>query len=289
MPLETATYISDLVATNPAASDPMSNADDHMRLIKAVLKNTFPGLTGAFLTSAGGVLIPVDGTASAPGLAYASEPTLGLRRSAAGVITITGGQLRGRGAVPVGSIHMFPKAPAGLGMASGAGFDWIECNGATYNVSDYPDLAAFLGVATGTFAVPNLTGTGRFLRSRRSGIAEGTSEANLVGSHTHTGVTDAQGNHQHTFSGATGSMNRNNPHSHNYAVGVNTPVLQPGGYSVTTAQSTTATSTTDINHEHAFSGTTDAGGNHQHNLAINAAGGAETRPEAYSVVMCIKT
>lgn len=47
MPLETATYISDLITSNPAASDPMAGADDHLRLIKATIKNTFPDVTGA--------------------------------------------------------------------------------------------------------------------------------------------------------------------------------------------------------------------------------------------------
>lgn len=47
MPLETATYVSDLVTSNPAASDGMNNADDHMRMIKATLKTTFPSITGA--------------------------------------------------------------------------------------------------------------------------------------------------------------------------------------------------------------------------------------------------
>jgi hypothetical protein len=46
VPLETATYISDLVTSNPAASDPLSGADDHIRLIKATIKATFPNFTG---------------------------------------------------------------------------------------------------------------------------------------------------------------------------------------------------------------------------------------------------
>jgi microcystin-dependent protein len=47
MPLETATYIDDLVATNPAAADGLSQADDHLRLIKSTLQATFPNVTGA--------------------------------------------------------------------------------------------------------------------------------------------------------------------------------------------------------------------------------------------------
>lgn len=48
MGLEVATYINGLVTTNPVgASDPVSQGDDHIRLLKTVLKNTFPNLTGA--------------------------------------------------------------------------------------------------------------------------------------------------------------------------------------------------------------------------------------------------
>lgn len=47
MALETATYISGLVATNPLSSDPKSQGDDHLRLIKATILATFPNITGA--------------------------------------------------------------------------------------------------------------------------------------------------------------------------------------------------------------------------------------------------
>lgn len=47
MALETGNYISDLVATNPVgASDPKGQGDDHIRLLKLALKQTFPNLTG---------------------------------------------------------------------------------------------------------------------------------------------------------------------------------------------------------------------------------------------------
>lgn len=47
MALETGTYISDLVITNPTSTDPKSQGDDHIRLQKTVEKNTFPNITGA--------------------------------------------------------------------------------------------------------------------------------------------------------------------------------------------------------------------------------------------------
>ena len=47
MALESATYISDLVITNPTGADSKSTSDDHHRLIKSTLKATFPNVTGA--------------------------------------------------------------------------------------------------------------------------------------------------------------------------------------------------------------------------------------------------
>lgn len=43
MSLETAGFIKDLVSTNPEGTDPKSQGDDHIRMIKAVLKAQFPG------------------------------------------------------------------------------------------------------------------------------------------------------------------------------------------------------------------------------------------------------
>jgi hypothetical protein len=47
MGLETTTYIDGLVATNPAAGDTLGQTDDHIRLLKSTLLNTFPNVTGA--------------------------------------------------------------------------------------------------------------------------------------------------------------------------------------------------------------------------------------------------
>lgn len=47
MALETASYINGLIATNPTATDTVAQADDHIRLIKAAIKATFPNVSGA--------------------------------------------------------------------------------------------------------------------------------------------------------------------------------------------------------------------------------------------------
>lgn len=48
MSLEAATYISELVSTNPLGTDPKAQGDDHLRLLKAVLQATFVGFSRAF-------------------------------------------------------------------------------------------------------------------------------------------------------------------------------------------------------------------------------------------------
>jgi hypothetical protein len=52
MALETATYVANLVVTNPDGGDARSTADDHLRLIKGSLVRTFPLLDGAVSLSA---------------------------------------------------------------------------------------------------------------------------------------------------------------------------------------------------------------------------------------------
>ena len=56
-------YIDDLVATNPAAGDNVSEGDDHIRGIKNVLKTTFPSIDGA-ITATDTELNYVDGVTS---------------------------------------------------------------------------------------------------------------------------------------------------------------------------------------------------------------------------------
>lgn len=63
MALETATYISDLVAANPVSGDPKSQGDDHIRLLKSTIKATFPNIN-APLTATDEELNFVDGVTS---------------------------------------------------------------------------------------------------------------------------------------------------------------------------------------------------------------------------------
>ena len=65
MAKETATYISQLVATNPVASDSVSVGDDHLRMLKTVLKTQFSGLSGTTaISSSEAELNILDGVTS---------------------------------------------------------------------------------------------------------------------------------------------------------------------------------------------------------------------------------
>lgn len=97
MPLETATYISELVTNNPAHTDGLSQADSHARLTKATIKATFPNFTAAALTSTQAQLDAAvanvvtgtaagrffAGTAALPGLTPIGDTNTGLWSPAA--------------------------------------------------------------------------------------------------------------------------------------------------------------------------------------------------------------
>lgn len=65
MGLESATYISQLVATNPVGGvDDYATADDHLRLIKAVLQGQFPNFTAVAMNATVAELNTLDGITS---------------------------------------------------------------------------------------------------------------------------------------------------------------------------------------------------------------------------------
>jgi microcystin-dependent protein len=136
MSLESATYISQLNSSNPLASDGVQQGDDHLRLIKAALQNTFEAFTddplessqeeldGAVETLAAGTQKSASGGVSAPGMAFKDDTDTGWSNPAADTIKgsvggvefvavasdkkvtfaseITATKLNGPGAVPIG-------------------------------------------------------------------------------------------------------------------------------------------------------------------------------------------
>lgn len=105
MPLETGVNLADLVVTNPAAGDLKSAGDDHIRLVKATLRNAFAGFTGSvFVTGTDG------GAVNAYTLTPATPlPAYGTRMLAAFSPTVNGTgaatmNISGLGAVAIKSV-----------------------------------------------------------------------------------------------------------------------------------------------------------------------------------------
>ena len=102
MALESTTYINGLVATNPTGTDPKSQGDDHIRLVKSAIKNTFSGIAG-------------EVTATHTELNYCDGVTSNIQTQINNAVT---------GAYPVGSIYM--NASNGTNPSSLLGFGtWV--------------------------------------------------------------------------------------------------------------------------------------------------------------------
>jgi microcystin-dependent protein len=291
MPLETATHINDLVVTNPANSDGLNQADDHMRMIKQVLLTDIGNaMTDKKLTT-------VDGSSSVPAHGFAADATAGFYRSGTGVTGIVG-SLIGQGTIDIGFLGIY----AGSAVPTG----YLACDGQAVSRTTYAALYAKIGNTWGagdgstTFNVPPLNN--RFLRHRDGAGAAGavgTLQGDQNKTHTHpivgsTGAADRSLDHLHTGSGTTGSMNRSNPHSHPMsavqAVGGN--LAGGGAFGLTQSTNTGAT---DINHEHPFSFTSngaDRSIDHLHGINFTSGGGsadgAEARPLSATLLICIR-
>ncbi len=211
MPVETFGFVNALDASLPGATDGPSQGDDHIRGIKATLKDQFPNLTAAVTVTAAqlnqldgsGTIQVGNGTSGAPSLAVGVS-TVGFYNAGSGALTIAGGcVLRGNGAIPVGMVADFPFATAPTG--------WLRCNGQAVSRTTFADLFALLGTAYGvgdgstTFNVPNYEQSGGLFTRATSG-SPGVVQADAIKTHASTvaGTTDAHG-HAHTFS--TGNVN----------------------------------------------------------------------------------
>ena len=112
MTVESASYISQLNTSNPAASDPLSEGDDHLRLVKSVLRTQFPNL-------------------------------------ATTAVTQTSAQMNKLGFV-VGSIMMYGSNTTPTTQTISGINDWLLCDGSAYSTSTYAALYSAIGTVFGT-------------------------------------------------------------------------------------------------------------------------------------------
>jgi len=94
MGVETATYISQLSATNPLGTDPISEGDNQIRLVKEVLQSQFTSLGAAAVTASAAELNLIDGyTGTTAELNYNDVTTLGTSENSKTVTQSAGGAI----------------------------------------------------------------------------------------------------------------------------------------------------------------------------------------------------
>jgi len=86
MGLETASYISELVDTNPVVGDPVGEGDDHLRLLKTVLQTQFPNLTAGAVNTTQTEMNLLDGVTALVTLATDQSWT-GSQRGTPSIVT----------------------------------------------------------------------------------------------------------------------------------------------------------------------------------------------------------
>lgn len=266
MALESATYIRNLNAANPTAADPISEGDNHIRLIKSVLKNTFPNLNNA-VTATPAELNVLDGS---------TATTADLNKLAA--VTANANQLNlldgintvGKpGLVPSGAIILWS------GLASEIPSGWALCNGN----NGTPDLRdRFVVGAGGKYTVGTKGGKEEIDQVPAHTHGVGNLSVSTAGGHSHTGTTASSGAHTHTafdirnFAGSSETQRYQ-------------ATFQSSGIPGTLR-------TTDSAGAHTHTFTTSTNGAHTHDLTGNTASAGKAtvdiRPPFYALCYIMK-
>lgn len=240
MPIETATYINQLVPANPVSTDGVGQGDDHVRLVKQVLQNTFAAFTGAAVTAteadlnaihgigAGGAgSVTVGGTAQAGSLTLkggntgGTQPDLTLTNAGNGTATLTLGTTTVLTVNSDGSVNFGVDAKrAGYSLVPiGVILQWsgsVATIPGGWQITDgtngTPDLRDKFIVAAGNSFSPTQTG---------GTAAGGTLTTSTAGSHNHGGSTSAtDGAHTHNITLASAGTHNHGGATENHTLAV---------------------------------------------------------------------
>ena len=179
MALESGTYINSLNASNPAATDGLAQADDHLRLIKSTVKSTFPNIDG-------------------PMTATEADLNLMTGAAAAGITSTELGYLDGVTSSIQAQLTAIQVIPSGVillwsGTLGSIPTGYVLCDG----TNGTPNLTSrfVVGANSGNYS-PGSTG----------GASTVTLSVAQLPAHTHVAtsvVTDP--GHTHDYAGVTGS------------------------------------------------------------------------------------
>jgi len=161
MGVETATFISQLSATNPLASDAISQGDDQIRLVKSVLQSQFTTLGAAAVTTTAGEINVLDavtaGTAAASkavvldsNAAVNAVKTAALHIGASGsetAVTATGAELNYNDITTLGTVEASKVVTA----TAGGVVNHADLVVQRPQMKDYSETVAAAGSKTSAF------------------------------------------------------------------------------------------------------------------------------------------
>jgi hypothetical protein len=182
MPLETAAHINDLVTTNPVGTDNRLQGDDHIRLLKQVLKTDLPLTTPATATG-----ITVLTAASQAAAAAAIDVPTNAQMTAAD--TALGSTKMG-----VQCLQVQDQKSSGTNAGSSAvGMNDRTLNTVTHNTMTGASLASNqVTLAAGTYRVQGWTSASAVNQFQSNLYNVTDSTVVLVGSSSYTGSADSQ-------------------------------------------------------------------------------------------------
>ena len=188
-----ATYISDLDVNNPAATDALSQADDHLRKLKSTIKATFPAVTGAIT----GTHTAINAKVAEPVSAITSDGSVPALNT-----DITGAEVKTLLGVVEPAITSDGSAPSlGTGITAAS---IVALLGASLGLTAYPVGAIFTSVVAtdpttlfgGTWEA---IGAGKVLVGIDASDTDFETVEATGGSKTHTLTIDEMPAHTHTF------------------------------------------------------------------------------------------